>query len=203
MPKRYAGIDDRESVLICLHADSETVAKSRAVWDEMIEGWEAKLAGRSDDAAVPLAAAKELAARRGFQYMPIREVAHLPANDLLARIEALLTSKGKIDKQVMEAVLGVIPPPPLKASGALVEFWRVANERTLGKSDDQIRRWRNPRIKAFGDFIAAAGDKTITEITTNDLTHFKAALFARVKAGKISTQSANKELIHFVGSVRV
>jgi integrase len=30
VPKRYAGIDDRESVLISLHTDSETVAKAKA-----------------------------------------------------------------------------------------------------------------------------------------------------------------------------
>lgn len=49
------------------HTDSESVANQKAgpVWAQLIEGWEAKLAGGSTDAEQRFAAARDLAAARG------------------------------------------------------------------------------------------------------------------------------------------
>ncbi len=162
VPSRYAPVEERKVIWISLHTDSESVAKTKApaVWADLIEAWEYKLVGRSDDAFVRIAAAKDLAARRGFQYLPIEDVARLASHDLLARIEAMLTAKASIDPSMMEAVLGARAAPPISLSRALNQFWRVADERTLGISADQIRRWRNPRIKAFGAFIEVVGAKS-------------------------------------------
>ena len=48
VPRRYRGIEQRETVWISLHTDSEMVAKSKAdrPWSQMIEAWEARLGRR-------------------------------------------------------------------------------------------------------------------------------------------------------------
>ena len=69
VPRRYQPVEARETVWISLHTDSETVAKVEApmAWAQMIEAWEARLAGDSQDAESRFEAAKELAAMRGFR----------------------------------------------------------------------------------------------------------------------------------------
>ncbi|WP_370651073.1 DUF6538 domain-containing protein [Cypionkella sp.] len=52
VPRRYQPVEARETVWISLHTDSETAAKVKAplAWAQMIEAWEARLAGDSPDA---------------------------------------------------------------------------------------------------------------------------------------------------------
>ena len=58
-------------------------------WAQMIEGWEAKLAGDSSDAEARFEAARSLAAVRGFRYLDAASVSKLPIEDLLQRVEAI------------------------------------------------------------------------------------------------------------------
>lgn len=69
VPRRYCGVEPRETVWINLHTDSEAVAKSKAdrAWSQMIDTWEARLAGNSVDAEVRYEAARDLARVRGLR----------------------------------------------------------------------------------------------------------------------------------------
>jgi len=71
VPKRYAAVEPRTFVWLSLHTDSISVANSKAdrAWSQMVEAWEARLAGDTADADQRFAAAKELAAVRGFRYL--------------------------------------------------------------------------------------------------------------------------------------
>lgn len=202
VPSRYREIEAREFVWISLHTDSETQARIKAptIWQEMIEAWEAKMVGASADAEAAFASAKNLAARRGFRYLPAQEVAKLPTEEILRRVEAVAkrSRPGRPDMLEAAALLGGAKEPKFTVSKALTSYWTVADDKTLGKSADQIRRWENPRKKAVAGFITSVSDKPIDEITTEDLLSFKASLAARVRAGEIVPSSANKDLIHFL-----
>lgn len=65
VPRRYRQVEAREFIWISLHTDSETQAmlKAPAIWQEMIEAWEAKMVGATADADAAFEAAKNLAAR--------------------------------------------------------------------------------------------------------------------------------------------
>lgn len=202
VPRRYGEVETREFVWISLHTDSETQARIKAptIWQEMIEAWEAKMVGASADAEAAFAAAKNLAARRGFRYLPAAAVAKLPTEEILRRVEAVAAKSrpGRPDRLEAAALLGLAKEPKFTVSKALAAYWQIADDKTLGKSADQIRRWENPRKKAVAGFIAAVDDRPIDEITTEDLGAFKASLSARVRAGEIVASSANKDLIHFL-----
>jgi hypothetical protein len=45
----------------------------------------------------------------------------------------------------------------------------LAKEKTLGKSEDQLRRWEAPRNKAIKNFVAVVGNKEIANITRDDM----------------------------------
>ena len=204
VPRRYARVEEREFIWLSLHTDSEAIAMHRApaIWLEMIEAWEAKLSGEVAEADQRMAAAKELAAKRGYRYLQAAEVARLPVADLLERIEAVTTPKGKIDIHEARALLGGARAPALTVTAALKKYWAIARDKTAGKSDDQIRRWENPRKKAVAAFVKAVGDLEITQISTSDLMTFKGALADRLLAGEITESSANKDLIHLISTVR-
>lgn len=202
VPRRYRKVEAREFVWISLHTDSEIQAQMRAptIWQEMIEAWEAKLAGATGDAEAAFEAAKMLAAKRGFRYLPAAEVARLSTDEILRRVEAVAkrSKPGKPDMIEAAALLGGAKPPVVTLSKALTAYWRLAADKTIGKSPDQIRRWENPHKKAVASFISYVGDLDIEDVTTEDLVVFRGALTQRVRAGEIVASSANKDLIHLL-----
>ena len=202
VPKRYEAVEPRKFVWVSLHTDSQSVAASKATvaWDLMIEGWEARLAGDSSDAETRFEAARELAAVRGFRYLNASTVAKLPLEEILQRVETVPGTAAKSDLIEASEVLGGATEPPITVRRALELFWTLAADRTIGKSDDQQRRWKNPYIKALKNLIAVVGDKAIAQITGDDMLDFRQWWMDKIEAEKLTPNSANKDLTH-IGSV--
>ncbi len=205
VPKRYASIEPRTFVWLSLHTDSQAVAKTKeaAAWEQMVAAWEAKLAGDTGDAEQRFAAARDLAEARGFRYMHAEQVARLPIEELRDRFAAVTGFKDQPNNPDMveaAAILGGAKEPSLTISKALELYWTLAKDKTIGKSEDQLRRWRNPRIKAVKNLIAVIGDKPISEITGDDMLDFRNWWMERLDEEDLTPNSANKDLSH-LGSV--
>ena len=202
VPRRYALVEGRQYVWISLHTDLEDVAKRKApaIWDEMLEAWEAKVHGHDGDAEARFEAARELAAVRGFRYLPAAQVAKLPRAELYDRMSRVKRKDGTIDMAEAEALLGGAPKPEITISRALELFWPMARDRVIGKSEDQMRRWRNPRIKAINNLIGVIGDKPLSDITGDDTLDFRQWWLDKMAAESLTANSANKDLIH-IGNV--
>ncbi|SOC14382.1 tyrosine-type recombinase/integrase [Rhodobacter maris] len=201
VPKRYASVEPREFIWVSLHTDSRAVAQTKeaATWEQMVAGWEAKLAGDTTDAAARFEAARDLAEARGFRYMRADQVAKLPLEELRDRFAEVGGFKDKPtapDMRDAAALLGAEPTPALSVSKALELYWNLAKDKTLGKSEDQLRRWKNPRIKAVKNFIAVIGDKAIHEISGDDMLDFRNWWMERLEEEELTPNSANKDLIH-------
>ncbi|WP_273691163.1 tyrosine-type recombinase/integrase [Ketogulonicigenium vulgare] len=197
VPRRYEAIERRAFIDLSLHTDSLTAASEKAVkvWSELVAAWEIKLTGRDGEAMARFDMARELAANRGFSYLPAADVAKLPYAEFAKRMDAAIPSK-IFNVTDAEAILGIVPPPSMTVSGALDAFWTLAKDRTLGKSEDQLRRWRNPRLKAVNNFIAVIGDKPIDAITADDMLDFRAWWVERIQQEELTPNSANKDLGH-------
>lgn len=204
VPLRFKEVEPREHVSISLHTDSEKTAREKAaiVWAEMIDAWEAKLDGATTEGAERLAAAKRLAQRRGRTYYPAEQVAKLPLEELLQRVEAIMNRRGEIDLTEAEALLGGVPVPAIGITDALDEFWKIEAIRFRGKSEDQIRRAKNPRIKAITNFVAAVGEKPYLEVTTSDLQTFKRWWKQKIIAENLTANSANKDFTYLTSTLR-
>lgn len=178
VPKRYSSVESRTFVSISLHTDSLSVARTKeaATWEQLISAWEAKLAGDTSDAEQRFAAARDLAEARGFRYMRADQVAKLPTEELRDRFAGVTGFKNEPDSPDMldaAALLGGAAPPAITVSKALDLYWTLAKDKTLGKSEDQLRRWKNPRMKSVKNFIAVVGDKAIKDISADDMLDFR------------------------------
>lgn len=198
VPQRFAAVEPRQTVWISLHTDSESLAKTKAsaAWAEMIEAWEARLAGHSGDAEQRFEAARQLAQTRGFRYIPAKTIATLPTDAVLDRVEAIRSVEGRPDKMEAAAILGGAQDQPLTVQRALDLYWTLAKDKTFGKSEDQLRRWKNPRLKAVRNFIDIVGDKAVKDITGDDMLDFRQWWLERVETEGLTPNSANKDLVH-------
>ena len=200
VPQRYRSVEPRTEIWLSLHTDSETIAHQKAplVWHEQIEAWEAKLAGDTEEAEARHAAARRLAEVRGYRYLSADKVASLPRGALLERVEEV--ARRGADPVEAAALLGGEAEPPITVSRALELYWGFARDQVLNKSPDQLRRWRNPRIKAINTFKEVIGDKPLAQITRDDMLAFREFWLNRIEAEGVTPNSANKDLTH-LGSV--
>ncbi|WP_334212718.1 tyrosine-type recombinase/integrase [Falsirhodobacter sp. 20TX0035] len=201
LPTRYEAVDERRIIKVSLHTDSEPMAISKAaqVWSEMVEAWEARLAGDTEDAEKRIEAAKNLAATRGYRFLQVRDVVtKLPEAQVIERMRSVMetSTPEKPDMMAAAALLGAVPKPSVRMSKVAESFFALAEDRTLGKSKDQIRRWENPRKKAVATFIETVGDKAIEDITTDDLFEMRTALMRKVREGGLAPGSANKDFTY-------
>ena len=174
-----------------------TRPKAPLIWQEHVNAWEARLAGDTQDAEARYQAAQDLARAAGMRYLPVNKVADLPLESLLERIETIpLTAKQKPDRIAAAAVLGTVSQPDITLSRALEMFWQLARDRTQGKSDDQIRRWKNPRIKAMRNLIANVGDKPLHKLERQDMLDFRDWWLDKMTDEGLTPNSANKDLTH-------
>lgn len=197
VPTRYTKVEQRKVVMFSLHTDSESVAQKKAfrAWDQMIESWEARLRGQGKTADRLFDAARELAAVRGFRYLDADAVAALDNQEKIERINAVDAPSGVPNAQDVAALMGTTPKPSVTVSGALEMYWELAHDKTRGKSEDQLRRWENPRKKAIRNLISVIGDKAIDQITRDDMLDFHQWLSKKIDGG-LTANSANKDLIH-------
>lgn len=198
VPRRYQDVEERKSVWVSLHTDSLSVAqqKADAAWQHIVEGWEARLAGDTSDAEKRFEAAKNLAAVRGYRYLPVDRVAELPRKDFVRRMEAVVGKDGEPDLREAAALLGGVGQPPVTVTRALALYWDLVRDKTLGKSPDQLRRWENPRKKAVKNFVDVVGDKAIGDISGDDMLDFRQWWLERLETDGLTPNSANKDIIH-------
>jgi len=123
-------------------------------------------------------------------------------DEFYARVRAVVRKDGTIDDREADALLGAVPKPKLTLSESLKEFWKLADDRTVGKSEDQIRRWRNPRIKAIKNLIDVIGDVEIQNLTADDMLDFREWWMDRIRNEGLTANSANKDIIHIANVLR-
>ena len=135
--RRYRSIEPRETVRISLHTASETIARSKAdrAWSQMIEAWEARLAGNSAHAEAHYEAARDLARARGFRFLDAGAVSELPVSEVVERVEAIPTPSNQPDAIEAAALLGTVPEPRITVTQALELYWELAKEKTREKRE--------------------------------------------------------------------
>ena len=198
VPKRYEAVESRKVVWISLHTNSESLAKEKALraWRNIEEAWEARLAGDTSDADRRFAAAQNLAKARGYRWLTAGDVSKLPRDELLKRIELVAKPNGKPDLKEAAALLGGAMEPSITVTRALELYWTLTKDKTIGMSEDQKRRWKNPRKKAIANFVSVVGNKEIASITADDMLDFREWWADRLASEGLAANSANKDLIH-------
>lgn len=188
-----------------LKTDSRAEAERKAAdaWTSALSSWEAALDGDTTKAEEHYARAKKIAQNRGFRFLPVDEVARLPLEEVIARVEAAHDRLGRARTTEAPALLGTIKKPKVNVEKALTLFFQLAADQKRGKSDDQIRRWENPRKKAVANFVSVIGNKNLDEITGDDMMDFRDWWLERLETEDLTANSANKDITHLAGMWRM
>ena len=73
IPARFFTIDPRKEIWVSLKTDSKSSAQEKAklLWVTLLDAWEARLQGNSEDAAERFEAVHDIARSKGLRYGPV------------------------------------------------------------------------------------------------------------------------------------
>lgn len=193
VPKHLARYDKRKYIRIALKTtDSREAVKQASIYDDFIERyWRGLIKkGSSDSDLSEYRKAVALAQAHGFAYKDMSEITAGPLDELLMRTEAVEGGS----EAVSEALLGAIEPRGIKLSACTDLYWPLCSDRLIGRSELQVKKYKNPRNAAMRDFIKAVGDLSVARVDRTVILRFRAWLMERVAKGEITGHTANKHL---------
>lgn len=203
VPTAFAALDTRGLVRVSTHIavadDPRGVRAARAVAKisaDLEAYWRGLLVGQGAEARREYDDARRLARALGFDYAPAHEVARRDLGELVGRIEAIVRRDASDRAPEVAAVLGGVAKPEIRLSGLLDEFEAMNRAALSRMSDDQVRKWRNPKRRALENLIGAIGDKALGQITRADALDFRDWWQGRIVAEEIEIATANKDIGH-------
>lgn len=182
---------------LSLKTDSKELAKRKCVQvnAEIESYWESLLSSEENHSKSKFDDAVDLAKIIGFNYLPIQRLSsEASRNEIYERI--LLADEHKEHPIVRDAILGAVEAPEITVSKALETFWTISKDKLINKSEKQIRKWKNPRIKAIRNFINICSDLPIEKIERHHLIKFKNWWVDRIETEGRSRNTVNKEIIN-------
>lgn len=199
VPELLRNLDRRECVRVSLKTDSKKEARrNAAMFNEQLEAyWQDLIIQNKMHDAGRFDALVDLARKMGFSYKPLSEVLMLPGPELVERV--MLAAKETTTPKQVEAVLGGLDEPvtpEVTLKDALDLYWTLINDKIMGKSEFQIRKWKNPRRKAVENFIELRGNKNAKDVTRDDTIALRDWWITRIKTEKRNADSANKNMLH-------
>lgn len=197
VPEALKEYFNKECIRVSLKTDSKQIAVQRsAMLNQDVENYWKSLVERGKQfSSEEFKDIVKLSRILGFQYSPVSELAiKAYTQELLERIST--AEKNLPIKDGVEAILGSGESPQTKISDALEKFWGYAKDRSMNKSEDQIRKWKNPRIKAIGNFIKVVGDKFLNDLNREDILVFRDWWISRIEDENLNESTANKDFIH-------
>ncbi|TPQ46762.1 integrase [Prosthecomicrobium hirschii] len=210
VPTRYRAVDARERISMSLHTDSPSIAgrKAAMAWEALLDAWEARLDGDAEVADRLMKSAHAMAGRRGStagQQIIVPRLSDSAAQPVVSEVIQEPQQPLSENRETMQAG----DPTPVAAQksqmtvlGALNEYWSLAVDRIIGMSQDQMRRWRNPRLKAVKNFVEVIGDKRIDFITADDMLDFRMWWVERIRDQGLTANSGDKDLTHLSDVLR-
>lgn len=191
VPTDFALLDDRGTIQISLKTSSVDVAKLRRDALERADDllWQGLAMG--DQAAHGhYAAAKARAKALGFEYKAAAEIAATSTVEEIIRRIAAATGSPRDEV----AALGGVEEPRLTVREVLKLYKEeIAADELQGMSETQIRKWGEVKTSAVEQFCAVVGDKALLDITRDDAHKFHRFYLDKVKARKISGNTANRQ----------
>jgi site-specific recombinase XerD len=191
----------KKLIRFSLKTDSEKLAiKLAAIENAKLEiYWDALLKTGLKHSHENYKAVIERAGLYGFYYQKSKNVAKLPLNEVVDR---LLHVGENFTTKTAEAVLGGVEQPVIMLTDVLPHFWELSNDIVLTKSENQIRKWKNPRILAMHHFIVCIGDKPLANLDRDDFLKYKDWWIQRILNEEVVPGTANKHLIYIKTMIR-
>ena len=79
----------------------------------------------------------------------------------------------------------------------LTRYWGFAKDKTINKSPNQVRKWKNPRKLAVSNLVQIIGDKPMLEVSRDDMLKFRDWWIDRIQEEDgYAPNSANKNFFN-------
>tara|TARA_R110002095_G_scaffold116886_1_gene101950 strand:+ start:93 stop:1400 length:1308 start_codon:yes stop_codon:yes gene_type:complete len=198
IPKRYKKhYEEQDVIQVSLKTTSESVAIQRAsvLREELDNLWDKLSKGAAIDKDYSYHKAVHTAQTFNFSYRPISELATSDIETIMDRLDALQSEIPETEDNVA-ALLGGKDKPLFPISSALDSFIEFEKPNHTRKNESQLRKWKNPKVKAVSNFIKVCGDLSVEQITRNDILAFRSWWQERVESENLSPNSPNKDFTH-------
>ncbi|WP_416368606.1 DUF6538 domain-containing protein [Tritonibacter mobilis] len=185
VPKRFHAVEDRKEIFASLKTGDLLKAEARAAELEqrLIAMWEARLAGENPDFQSIVRYCQTL----GFAYKPFDQQSDA---EFLARMIEVRPQ----EREHARALLGTVQGDDLRVSKMPEVYEGISAYRLALKNPEQMRMWRGTFKRAAAEFVAICGDLKMSQITDAEALRFKEHFRARVVAGNLLANSANRSL---------
>lgn len=228
VPSQYAHIDPRKTVSISTgipiwqdphgHRASDLIQQ----YDQTLQTyWRNAAVGQPAIDPHTLHSLKSRALQLNHTYIPQEAVLTLQHSELFARFHALAKAYGfdtladtpptQSIQHDANALLGspstpdpqpadTDTKPMIMTSAMLAEFERINAAMLAQKSERQLAKWKVRRQSALNIFLhCIGGDKPFTKLTRSDAHKFRDHWQARITAGEIRINSANRHMTQLIG----
>jgi len=162
-------------------------AQLEAYWHGLANGKSRTLLTNYDEA-------RRRARGLGYDYVENDQLLTLPPEKRLERLESLVAAGAANDPGARAALLGTEKRPVFMLSKLFSEYEALTKDEVRDLSPNQLRVWRNGRIRAVEQFVEVVGDKAITEVTQDDGIDYSEWWRERVLADEVEAKTANKDL---------
>jgi integrase len=156
--------------------------------------WKSLADGRSSADLTRYDQARRQARSLGFDYLPNSDLIALPQEKRLERLEALVAKGLTNDPAARAALLGTAQRPSFNLSRLFEEYESATKDEVKDMSSDQLRIWRNGRMRAVAQFVQVVGDKPVAEVTHADAIDYSEWWRARVVEDEVAAKTANKDM---------
>ncbi len=138
--------------------------------------------------------ARRRARALGFDYVENEQLLQEKPEARLERLEALVAKGVANDADARAALLGTRKRPSFRLSKLFVEYEAATKDEVKDLSPDQLRIWRNGRIRAVERFVEVVGDKAVNELTPDDAIDYCEWWRDRVVDDEVEAKTANKDI---------
>src|SRR5258707_15764967 len=115
----------------------------------------------------------------------------LPPEQRLDRIETLVARGATNDAATRAALLGTVKRPAFPLSKLFEEYEALTKDESKDFSPNQLRVWRNSRMRAVENLVSVVGDKAVNEVTVDDGIDYADWWRERIKNENVAVKSAN------------
>jgi len=201
VPVEFAHLDARG---VIKHSTKVRIAQDRTgrraarvankLNEELELFWKGLVEGRSKDDLRRYDDARRRARSLGFDYIENPQLVMLPSEQRLDRLETLVARGVANDPVARAALLGTEKRPVCRLSKLFDEYEALTKDEVKDLSPDQLRIWRNGRIRAVESFVSVVGDKPVNEVTEDDGMDYADWWRDRVIKDKVAAKTANKDI---------
>jgi integrase len=201
VPAEFARLDNRG---VIKHSTRIKIANDRAgrqavrvaerLNEELELFWKGLCDGKPREQLTSYESARRRARTLGFDYVENEQLLQQQPQARLARLETLVNEGLANDAGARAALLGTRKRPAFMLSKLFGEYETATKDEVKDLSPDQLRIWRNGRIRAVERFVDVIGEKPVNEITPDDAIDYCEWWRDRVVDDEVDAKTANKDI---------